>query len=459
MQANQSFWRSCNRQKQCHCDWRLTVYDCEETEAIRWIYINNAIASAVVGAIGIGLLYYRLHYRGQHIFDTNTQTGFIRPKPIESLVLFAIIFNFLRLAHSIILVTDVLSNVAFRSFAFEFPWAFGYAALSCYVFGIAHTMVDSSHVLYNAWFHDPLRIDISCSLLIILPFVSNNICSISAGFYAQQGNIEKATLYTHALYYLWTIYCGTLAFVMLYSGTRLVVLLQHHLRVQEGTQSNVVKVKTGILKVKLVILTGFICLFVFAIIVCIYGVFRERMQSNSVCSLLIAGIWTFDGPLATLMVELALILNPHMTGVLGLVAVSSSMLTTMNDDTYSWTDTQHYTLSTSPSHKYTFDSAPYYDSIKSNSSISKNSTYYHRKSTTNDDGSCYDNGRVAPTSTSLMEARQLEQDKLHYNAITNQARIHPTRAATQKRINYTEPVIPPPVLRLSTSDRLFDTYY
>lgn len=50
-----------------------------------------------------------------------------------------------RLIHSIILVADVLSNVAFRSFAFEFPWAFGYAALSCYVFGIAHTMVNVKH--------------------------------------------------------------------------------------------------------------------------------------------------------------------------------------------------------------------------------------------------------------------------------------------------------------------------
>lgn len=49
-----------------------------------------------------------------------------------------------RLLHSIILVTDVLSNVTFRSFAFEFPWAFGYAALSSYVFGIAHTMSEVS---------------------------------------------------------------------------------------------------------------------------------------------------------------------------------------------------------------------------------------------------------------------------------------------------------------------------
>lgn len=52
MQANSSLWRSCDLQKQCHCDWRLTVYDCEESEAIRWIYINNAILSALVAVVG-----------------------------------------------------------------------------------------------------------------------------------------------------------------------------------------------------------------------------------------------------------------------------------------------------------------------------------------------------------------------------------------------------------------------
>ncbi|KAI8077788.1 uncharacterized protein BX664DRAFT_270448, partial [Halteromyces radiatus] len=214
-----------------------------------------------------------------------------------------------RLVHSIILVTDIFSNVAFRSFAFEFPWAFGYAALSSYVFGISHTMSDSSHVIYNSWFHNPLKVDILCSTLIIMPFVSNNICSISAGIYAQNGDIEKAILFTRALYYFWTIYCGTLGLVLLYSGVYLVRLLNHHLRSQRGVQCNVAKVKTGILKVKLVIFIGCSCLNIFAIIVCLYGIFRERMSNSTLCSLVIAAIWTFDGPMATVLVELALILK------------------------------------------------------------------------------------------------------------------------------------------------------
>lgn len=161
-----------------------------------------------------------------------------------------------------------------------------------------------------------------------------------------------------------------------------------------------------------------------------------------------------------------------MTGVLGLVAVSSSILTPMNDDTYPWMDTQQYTLTTSPTHKYTFDSGSYYDSIYSSSSLSKKPAYYHQfrqpeKSTTTFDGSGssvstpppgYGNQVASDHHHDSMEVRQLEQDKIQYNAITSQARIHCTRpSAVQKRQDYAASVVPP--LSPSTSDHLFATYY
>lgn len=174
--------------------------------------------------------------------------------------------------------------------------------------------------------------DILCSILIVLPFISNNICSISAGVYAQQGNIEMATLYTHVLYYFWTFYCGkmmgistkrrfidmitlynylgTLTLVLLYSGIHLIKLLKHHLRIQQHeSRDNVAKVKTGILKVRAVIYIGCACLLVFTVIVCLYGIFREKMINSTLCNLVIAGIWTFDGPVACIFLELALLLK------------------------------------------------------------------------------------------------------------------------------------------------------
>jgi hypothetical protein len=103
---------------------------------------------------------------------------------------------------------------------------------------------------------------------------------------------------------------GTLALVLLYSGIHLIRLLKHHLKIeQQESRHNVAKVKTGILKVRSVIYIGCACLLVFTIIVCLYGIFRERMVNSIICNLVIAGIWTFDGPLACIFLEIALLLK------------------------------------------------------------------------------------------------------------------------------------------------------
>lgn len=87
--------------------------------------------------------------------------------------------------------------------------------------------------------------------MISLPFITNNICSISAAIYAQQGNFVRAKLFTDALYYLWTAYCFILAAWILIAGILLLNLLQRHLDNQRGDDSspNVQKIKTGAFKV------------------------------------------------------------------------------------------------------------------------------------------------------------------------------------------------------------------
>jgi hypothetical protein len=36
----------------CHCDWRLTLYGCVESQAVRIIYIFNIVISALVSVVG-----------------------------------------------------------------------------------------------------------------------------------------------------------------------------------------------------------------------------------------------------------------------------------------------------------------------------------------------------------------------------------------------------------------------
>lgn len=47
-----TFWRVCDDQGVCHCDWRLTLGNCEENEAMYIMYIINAVWSGLVSIIG-----------------------------------------------------------------------------------------------------------------------------------------------------------------------------------------------------------------------------------------------------------------------------------------------------------------------------------------------------------------------------------------------------------------------
>ena len=71
-------------------------------------------------------------------------------------------------------------------------------------------------------------------------------------------------------------------------------------------------------------LIGCVCLWVFAIILCMYGVFRDPVTRNTGLNLAISAVWTYDGLAATLLVELALVLNPRMTASLGISNMSGN---------------------------------------------------------------------------------------------------------------------------------------
>jgi hypothetical protein len=109
---NGSFWIVCedNVLKQnCHCDWRVTIVDCIESKTMLYIYIANAVWSfvlTIIGTlellyiaysiltyhIGCGILYHRIFNKKQQMFMTSPYGFFIRPKPIESMLFFGIVF-------------------------------------------------------------------------------------------------------------------------------------------------------------------------------------------------------------------------------------------------------------------------------------------------------------------------------------------------------------------------------
>ncbi|KAI7850626.1 hypothetical protein BDC45DRAFT_518082 [Circinella umbellata] len=316
------FLRICDDSGICHCDWRLTIHGCEEESALKVVYIVDAIASGLLAATAAFIVFQRVYYHNQTLFDC--RTGIPRPKPIESMALMGIAFHILRIIHATILLLDAAPNSGFRSFFFEFPWQFAFGALSCYLFGIAHTLSNSSRVIYDSWIRSPYIIDGACFSAITLPFISNNICSIAAGVYADQENLTLASSFTSALYYFWTFYTSFLGILILFAGFRLIGLLRHHFIDKPGaTADDIEKFSLGALRVKIIILTASICLLLFSLVVVLYGAFRTSIILYTPYNLAFAVIWTFNGIIATGLIVFGVILNPRVATLAGLVLSSA----------------------------------------------------------------------------------------------------------------------------------------
>lgn len=196
--TNSTFERFCD-DNVCVIDWRLTLVDGTASHALTIVNIINLAWSSVLLICGVGLLGYRVIYKGHRLWEQQ-DSGRIRPKPIESMLALLMIFNVLRMVDSIILLTDAAPNVIFRSFLFEIAWQFGFAAFAVYLIGIATTLAQSHQAISTGWLPSSRQVDILSIFLVFSPFVTNNICSIGAGAYAQQGNYYVADILTRLLY-------------------------------------------------------------------------------------------------------------------------------------------------------------------------------------------------------------------------------------------------------------------
>ncbi|KAI8097726.1 uncharacterized protein BX664DRAFT_327108 [Halteromyces radiatus] len=318
-----SFWRVCDPMtNECHCDFRMTISDCVESEALKIVNIFDIVWSGAATVIAGVILYWRLFHRNQQILDCSSRIP--RPKPIESMAVFGILFNVTRIIHATVLLTNVANNAIFRSFMFELPWQFGITALSCYLFGVANTLSNSSNTIYKSWVRSQTLVDTICITMITLPYITINPVAITAGYYAQSENNEQAIIWTDTIYYLWLIYTFLLGSLILFAGFRLLKLLNNHLLMQTDLRVNIAKIRTGAIKVKIIIGIGCFCLWAFTVGIALYATSRYAIMSNPIYTIALATFALFNGPFATSVVEFAVLLNPHMLRGLASLSFGSS---------------------------------------------------------------------------------------------------------------------------------------
>ncbi|KAI9315829.1 hypothetical protein BX666DRAFT_2122144 [Dichotomocladium elegans] len=308
----------------CHCDWRLSIVNCEEATAMYFIYIVNIALSALVVAVGCVLIFHRMVVKGHRLWDYSRSGGCLRPKPVDTMLVLLTIYNILRLVSSLVLVLDVApENIILRSFLFEIPWQFGYGSFALYLVGIAQTLAESHKAVSTGWLPSATVVDLLGSWFFLWPFVINNICSVLAGVYAE-ANLYVAEVFSRLLYGFWFLHDTSLSAAVLFAGYRLVRILNSHLVKFTKGSVRYQAVKTGIFKIKMLVGIIIICLLQFASFLLLYGILRDLIMTSTAGSVILSVIWTYLGPLTTVFVELAIIINPKIEKNAALVTSSSS---------------------------------------------------------------------------------------------------------------------------------------
>ncbi|KAI7858374.1 hypothetical protein BDC45DRAFT_498207 [Circinella umbellata] len=320
----------------CHCDWRLTLQNCEESGAMWGVNIGNIAIAGLSVVIGTALLIHRIFVKGHRLFDVSTAKGCLRPKPIDCMLFLLMIFNCLRLVTSVILITDVADDMVSRQFLFEFPWQFGYGAFALYLVGIAQTLADSHKAISTGWLPSPRVVDVVGLTFFLAPFILNNIVALIGGAYART-HLGVAEAMVHVLYVFWFLHCFLLSLAVLFAGLRLVRILNQHLSKFQASGPRYASVKTGIFKIRAVMGIIVICLMLFAIFLLMYGALRDLIMVNTPGSIFLGAIWNYLGSVATLCVEIAIIFNPRIgtEGVGGLKSSSGGDKTTTAEETQS----------------------------------------------------------------------------------------------------------------------------
>ncbi|CAO3616108.1 unnamed protein product [Cunninghamella echinulata] len=243
---------------------------------------------------------------------------------------FGSFFNLVRVIDVVLILVDAGKNGIVRSFLFDLSWIFGIGAITCYFFGIYHTLANSSKVVYEGWLGSQFILDLICITMLLFPLITI-LPSIVSGFYAGIGNVEKASSWTSATYFLWTFNDFLVGASVLLAGLRLLKLLKQYLLTQGNRRENIAKIRLGATKVRIIILIGCSCLWGYAIFIGYYAASRYVIMQAFIPTIIITCLTLYTGPLATTIIMLALLLNDKILNGFSQISLSSGNQNTTNN--------------------------------------------------------------------------------------------------------------------------------
>ncbi|CDH58750.1 hypothetical protein RO3G_00644 [Lichtheimia corymbifera JMRC:FSU:9682] len=278
----------------CHCDWRLTIRECEEAKAMWYIHIVNIAVSGFAAVLCIIALSYRMFYKKEALWGRRpgTGAGFLRPKPINTMLLLGIFFNGLRMTSSAVIVSNVLpSNYAIRLFVFDVAWQFGYGAIVLYLVGVSQVIKQTVNA--SGWMPSARFVDVIGCTLFLTPFIVNNCVSVLAGVFADT-HVRTATILIRLLYFVWFVECTEN-----HRKLKNIVAAQH-----------MTAIRAGVAKIRAQVIILSVALALFAIALILEGVLRSKIMSHTIGNVAISVPWMYIGSLTTFAFLFAILISP-----------------------------------------------------------------------------------------------------------------------------------------------------
>ncbi|CDS07354.1 hypothetical protein LRAMOSA01303 [Lichtheimia ramosa] len=277
-----------------------------------YIHVVNIAVSALATLLCAFALSYRVFYKKQALWGRKAgkSAGFLRPKPINMMLLLAIFFNGLRMTSSVVIVSNVLpSNYAVRLFVFDIAWQFGYGAIVLYLVGVSQVIMQSVNA--SGWMPSAFFVDVVGCTLFFTPFIFNNIVSILAGIFADT-HVRTATILIRLLYFAWFAECTVLSVFIVYAGGRLIrILKENHRKLGDGiVASHMNEIRDGVSKIRAQVIILSVALAVFAIALFLEAILRTAIMSHTTGNVIISVPWMYIGSITTFAFLLAILISP-----------------------------------------------------------------------------------------------------------------------------------------------------
>ncbi|RUS14101.1 hypothetical protein BC938DRAFT_477532 [Jimgerdemannia flammicorona] len=209
------------------------------------------------------------------------------------------------------MLANMMPNFLIRSFLFELAWIFGYQGLVLYAIGIVTTLPENSS-FSRSWRPTPFQIDAMGIWLLSGPGIVNSICAIVSGHLADIGQDYLAVIFIRLTYALWVSYDVCLACAVMHFGMKLTNTLERHLGRMKSLQiqsKRSGKMETEIVKIRVIIVCGVVCVSAFATLLLLYCILRTEIHTTPIVSYVYGAIITFMTPSLMVITTIATVIR------------------------------------------------------------------------------------------------------------------------------------------------------